>query len=85
MLADLITILNIVLGAFIVICWISVLVTMIRNRDVMGSLLAIIPVTAFVVGWLSVRRYKLRVLMIAWTGAIAIDRLLSHYFPDLMA
>jgi hypothetical protein len=85
MIADLISILNVVLGVSLVVCWISVLVTMIRQRDLSRSLLSLLPITAFVVGWLNAERLKLQPLMVVWTVLFAVNRVLECYFPKLMA
>jgi hypothetical protein len=85
MIADLISILNIVLGVSLVVCWISVLVTMIRQRDLSRSLLSLLPITAFIVGWLNAERLKLQPLMVVWTVLFVVNRVLELYFPELMA
>jgi hypothetical protein len=82
--ADLMIILNVLLGGSLVICWIAVLVTMVRNRDWGRSVLSIFPVTAFIVGWFSVDRYQLRVVMTVWTVIAVVGRLLRCCFPELM-
>jgi hypothetical protein len=66
------TIVGVVTGAFALICWLIVLVTEIRHRDLLGSLLSLFPAAAFVVGWVDARKYNLLTTMVAWTGTFVI-------------